>query len=470
VNFGAADGLRIEVRWTCRSPRNAVEASRGRLRVSLNDWPVWFGNASDIGVDWTWIDLFETLGQVWRYVALEDGLPFGLPPERPTKTWARVEARWENEPEYLREGEEDQFETFLETHDLARAVDGVVLPSLWFVRTGKLMSVASEDVVLETTLDAALSVLEEFGNEFARRLSLVDDPRAVLAVDRWHSRSVWTPAEYVSIATGLDRSARKEVQAGLRARVAWELEQPTLELNEVLAAARLSSPVGASQIREIVHRIRDLPSTDTVQLDEYSRAASVVLEAHFGQPPFDQGYALATWLRADQKLRSDQRSDPEATLEAWDVAVSDWRLETPVIDAFGCWGARHGPAVVVNLTGVHAHSAVGRRATLAHEIAHLLVDRAGALPLVEVLGGMTPQHVESRARAFAAEFLLPRAEAWRRMAESDADPAALLRALQQHYGVSAELAAWQVRNEGGELPERTRSLLATKVSNPHAFH
>ena len=44
------------------------------------------------------------------------------------------------------------------------------------------------------------------------------------------------------------------------------------------------------------------------------------------------------------------------------------------------------------------------------------MDREGSLPLVEVLGGRTPEWIEKRARAFAAELLLPR-----RLAENSLD-------------------------------------------------
>jgi len=43
---------------------------------------------------------------------------------------------------------------------------------------------------------------------------------------------------------------------------------------------------------------------------------------------------------------------------------------------------------------------------------HLLVDRKGFLPLVEVFGGYAPKGAERRANAFAAELLLPRSVAF----------------------------------------------------------
>lgn len=89
----------------------------------------------------------------------------------------------------------------------------------------------------------------------------------------------------------------------------------------------------------------------------------------------------------------------------------------------------------------------GRRATLAHEIAHLLVDRSGSLPLAEVLGGArTPSRAESRAGAFAAELLLPRSIAAPKMINAEEDPEGQVRVLQRTYGVSKVVVAGQAYN------------------------
>jgi hypothetical protein len=75
----------------------------------------------------------------------------------------------------------------------------------------------------------------------------------------------------------------------------------------------------------------------------------------------------------------------------------------------------------------------------------LLLDRTGALPVGEVLGGRVPVLPEKRARAFAAEFLLPRDTA----AEYVRSVPTLIEAidqLSQDFGVSEEVAAWQVWN------------------------
>lgn len=75
---------------------------------------------------------------------------------------------------------------------------------------------------------------------------------------------------------------------------------------------------------------------------------------------------------------------------------------------------------------------------------------------------------EARARAFAAEFLLPRRVAGARMAVTQ-DPPRTLRGLQASFGVSAEVVAWQARNGEVSLPPDVLQFLRTRVSRPDNF-
>jgi Zn-dependent peptidase ImmA (M78 family) len=99
----------------------------------------------------------------------------------------------------------------------------------------------------------------------------------------------------------------------------------------------------------------------------------------------------------------------------------------------------------VNADGKHSRSAAGRRATLAHEICHLLIDRQVGLPFAEVLGGRVRDDIEQRAGAFAAELLLPRAVAANRLMGSK-NPTEDAAALAREFQVSREVVAWQVHN------------------------
>ena len=77
-----------------------------------------------------------------------------------------------------------------------------------------------------------------------------------------------------------------------------------------------------------------------------------------------------------------------------------------------------------------------------------------------MLGGRTPEYLEKRARAFAAEFLLPREAVEETIRRSHSlDDAAHF--LQKTYKVSTALLAWQINNSSARalLSQEEKTLL-----------
>jgi Zn-dependent peptidase ImmA (M78 family) len=75
---------------------------------------------------------------------------------------------------------------------------------------------------------------------------------------------------------------------------------------------------------------------------------------------------------------------------------------------------------------------------------------------------------EERARAFAAQLLLPKEEAGQAFA-STTDPEHTVLTLQRRYGVSKEIVAWQARNSDIQLSAEVHSVLRRFVSRPRMF-
>ena len=156
---------------------------------------------------------------------------------------------------------------------------------------------------------------------------------------------------------------------------------------------------------------------------------------------------MGNWLR--RYLNLDLNTDPQAVLVDWGIPVIYISLSTPNLDAIGIWGPRHGPAIILNRTGNHTRSPAGRRATLAHEICHLVVDRGSALPLVDLLGGRVDQKVERRARACAAELLVPHEVVYEGFLKTDRsmhEVMVLIQNLMSVYRVSRWVVAHQLEN------------------------
>jgi hypothetical protein len=274
------------------------------------------------------------------------------------------------------------------------------------------------------------------------RTEHLGDPRTQAAFERWDDR---TPSEerVLVLRTGLDPAALESwVSPGSTVREFWGQAYATTETRQ-MAAARLSQPLPTATRRALVEAVTNLRSRPTPKLDALSEAAAPALAAVADQRPYEQGHALALWLRAALDLETGP-VNPGRLLAEWGVQVLDLPPLDGALDAVACWGGG-AAAVLINPKGRHSQEEAGRRATLCHEIAHLLLDRGRSLPAAEVFGGSTPKHLEQRARAFAAELLLPRELAGSAVAQAESLAAARTE-LQSTYGVSNEVLGWQIRN------------------------
>jgi Zn-dependent peptidase ImmA (M78 family) len=276
--------------------------------------------------------------------------------------------------------------------------------------------------------------------------------------------------ELAEIATGLSAETIRWVEEATPSE-GLELDAPQgeFQLTEVLAAARLM--VGSLQpetVRAAISAIAELPKVNTAELDLLSDKAEGLL-FHLGpSKPYVEGYTLAGWLRKQVGIESSKPVDPEELLKRLGVPVREIAIEDDLLDAVACWGTRHGPVVVLNKAGRHAQSLPGRRSTLAHELCHLLIDREGALPLVGVLNGRAPWRVEARARAFAAELLLPRKRA-EEVSRASADIMSAVDELKSAYGVSHEIAIRQIDNARPFLSSQQSAVLERMVSSLERF-
>lgn len=461
--------IEFSLRWVADgSTDQAAHATLGHLRLALRGQPVWHGDDADTGFEWTWIELLEFLADSWRYLVLEDGTPLGVAVDTAPRMLAAAEAATQIAGPAVADTDLEQLHAFVATHDLSGAVQGADLPPAWVVRDGLTGWLCTDHWTGRAPAAELTQMLNELGEAIAARLVACSDARAVAAVGSWRARENLSRLDVIEAATGFPRNLVEEVESAFFARDERNWLAP--ESDVLLAAARMVGPLPLDTLDPILQAIRGMPSVNTPELDQLSEAATAVVQAAADERPYEQGYVLATWLRAEPRtVQVGGRIDPHALLHRWGVPVVEVALELASLDAIGCWGSQHGPGVVINVDGAHANSKAGRRATLAHEVAHLLVDRKGSLPLAEVLGGRTALHVEQRARAFAAELLLPRTLAVSEFLDSDSDYELLLKRVMKSFGVSAELIAWQVRNSRAPLEAGLRRFLSQYVPQPHQY-
>jgi Zn-dependent peptidase ImmA (M78 family) len=440
-----------------RSGDNAAEATRGRLELHVDGRRTW--PSPDGHVDWTWVELLEHLAIFWPHLNWEMGYPFGLNPTSPTHLWAEAERHWSEMTENKIAAQEKTLSSFEIRHDLSHGLQGIDVPSLWYVREGNEVWLATPRKTFVVAKDEASHALESVGTQIRNRLEEVSDcERARRAIQEWTERNETPSSKVAEIYTGFDY---EQLMSWTNGEPAQEGE---FEPNEVLAAARMfDGPMSEEDKGEILRAIKSESSIPTKNLDDISNDVLSNRDEWSSSAPYEEGYRLANMTRRILYEDGPPTKIPmRALFGAFEVPIRELELQDHRIDAFACWGPNHGPVVFLNTRGRHAQHKRGERATLAHELCHLLVDRHSALPLAEVQTGRAPLRPEQRARAFAAEFLLPR-EIAAKAAGHSTEPASLVKSLSQKYGVSHELVGWQILNSESQLPPELERYLRGAV-------
>lgn len=97
----------------------------------------------------------------------------------------------------------------------------------------------------------------------------------------------------------------------------------------------------------------------------------------------------------------------ERSMERLGIALTETHLGDPATRAVSFAGPNHLATVAVNASSSYAGIKAAERFTLAHELCHLLFDRAYGAILAIASGPWAPRDLERRANAFAAMLLMP---------------------------------------------------------------
>jgi Zn-dependent peptidase ImmA (M78 family) len=472
IRIGSPAGLLFSIRWDGRISRgSADEVTRGWLDSAIAGTAVWSEGSgeSEPSQPWSLIEMLEHLSWAWPYLELEEIDPLGMG-VRPDLSRAEADRRWEDSAKSVRVEEQKQLLAYEECHDLSRAFQGMWLPSLWVQREGAECWLISPPLVERRPFKEVKSALEALGNTITARIERLDDERAQLARRNWNNRSHLPIDQQLAIAVGLDVASLKKA-AGKQTLARVFEYKGDYEQGELLVAARMmAGAIGPQDMGKLLDRLRGIKASKQHEADRLGEEARNEMATVAGLPAHDQGFRLARWLRSEKlSLRDEQMFDPKEFLQKkLKVKLSRLKMESSLLDAVCVWGPRHGPAILVNTEGKHSQGKAGERATLAHEICHVLLDRHGALPFAEVLGGRVSRSIEARARAFAAEMLIPKYVAGKTFAEVD-EPQRAMNRLRNRHKASAEIIAWQAHNSDVSLPPKARKFLHDRVSMPKRF-
>lgn len=367
--------------------------------------------------------------------------------------------------------EEPRLLEFERNHNLATGWKGMGLPSLTWLRTGRVVWLSPENgAPIRASFAECRDALARLADSLASAFRDSTNPRVVAAVRAWLNRAHHVRDRFLELATGLSAVDLQQLQAGAEPFAFWEMradsnwEAGAFEPSELLAAARMSAGVvDLATIQSLLVSIRGFKKHSSAALDALSARAVIHVSRKASKYAFESGYAVADFLKSAIPEAGRKFVDVEALLRGLGVEVVELNFRTDRIDAVAVWGAR-GPAIALNFSRAYSTDTKRTRITLAHELCHMLVDRNGGLPFCDVLGGKVDDYVERRAKAFAAELLLPRQSVehewsmWRAGTFSD-----FQHSLSQVYGVSKTVICAQVHNSSvfGRLD---------RVARDYVFH
>lgn len=485
--------------WEFSPADNAHDCQHGwgQALLYLFGQPFWHGGSpeSPTALEWTWSELLHYLAVNWGALLLEQSLPFSWleTAETPEQWWQLADNRWADMNDEAADGEERTLLDFDRRHNLAAACQGMALPALSLLRSGHECWLWAEGrAPVRMPLATIRRDLLEIGNNLAHAFQSSARPEVQLALQAWQERAQglkgrdflrWTSGQ--SSGDFLAALESQLEQFGSRsAIVANDAQWAADELAEgpLLAAARMANGVLAADVQlevtrnvlQALHRARGSATPEqSATLARLTTEARRFLQRHQEsdrilrvEPPFETGYALADWLRNKLGRERPVRFDIKQLVEEeLGVRITEQSLGTPKIDALALW---HGTAPCIILNSDRKHSQPQRtRMTLAHELAHLLLDRDGALPFCEVLGGTVDHFIERRANAFAAELLLPRSLVENRYAMFSGNFREFAYAGSQEFDVSKSVLYAQVKNSTvfDRLDAEAREFLEKRLQN-----
>ena len=428
VEIGVPDLLQFKISWSSKKP--ALDCW-GRVSAIVAGNRVWW--AGHRGILWTWREMLEHLCETIEYLKFEERFPGDSSPADPCVIETHLRPTFDVDHAPTEETLRTEFAPFRERHDLSAGVNGLTLPSIWLVRAGSRMIVSASETKALLPYRPVIDAVIGFGDVMANRIARSDDSVAANLVDRW-TRAKGDMSKRATISLG---QSHPLMQTGNI------LELP----DEMLAVARMAAAAPIADQQILLNVIQTVPPIEHAKLDAFSHAFDSSLA---WKTPWESGYRLAREYRKAKGIPADRFMDVKDELETMGVEFRSVELTSTSIDAIAVWGSAHGPAVITNENGIHNKTEGGVRASLAHELCHLIADRSSALPFAEVLGGSTIEVVEQRARAFAAELLVPGSAIRQRLVDS-VDQSAEAQRLLEDFGVTQQLLANQVKNHAEDV-------------------
>jgi len=434
------------------------------ILLLINDLPAWPIRGTEEGDFECFTDEFLAhLAECWKPILLRQTYPIAIEVERPSFLRIEAEKSWATMPKAAVEKEEEKISAFEDSQNLTSAFGGVTgLLPLWFLRNQEMMLIDTQEDLFSVPYDLAVKALIDVGNEIASKLHQANSDKWSSIIGKWRDRDIGNSVSLLAMDIGCDEQTTNTLIQDKILEAPRSVSDAANQNNEVKVAARMAGQLHVNQIKALLEKIRTCAHSDAPKLQE----AKLYITKYFAEQnlseerPYVQGEAIAKVLRNYLDLPADRPVNPNTIIEkTFKIELRVLDIGPSTLDAVAVWGPTHGPSVILNQSSKRANvswpntiwQSGAMRVTSAHELCHLLIDSHHTLSAVDVLNGRMPLRIEQRAKAFAAEFLLPKATAnlmWRNSGSPyDKDGLkSVLKTLCRKYQITESVAAWLIEH------------------------
>lgn len=452
------------------------------LRASWGSFALWAGGRNLCAhavqgevlehTHWYLLPLLEWLVGSWERLLHEERLPESRVAATTAAEYARLSSAqplFDDEADWGRLAAEQDW---MDAHRLRSAAEGGLFPDVYLRRWGDQLEV-SAGAEHGPGWPVGLAYL---ATGTSVRVPVAGAARALhevvtLAVEDLQSRrpesdrvtALATSVARLAETSRQRRTVRFHLLAGWRGSATRELFEDTTwrALDEALVASTapaaallfggFSPTISAGDVERLTAVLARAAPAGTTAVDGFAAELDAEQESLLGRPAGERGGELGERFL---DLVGDVPAKPgpidiEALVARLGVTVERVALDDAEVRGLSVLAGQRAPLLVVNTAYARGPADRVQRFTMAHELAHLLLDRGRSAELAIASGPWAPRAVEQRANGFAAAVLMP-AELLRsivRELEAPLDPA-LLRAAARQLRVSAASLLDRLLNVG----------------------
>lgn len=171
---------------------------------------------------------------------------------------------------------------------------------------------------------------------------------------------------------------------------------------------------------ELLRQMANATGTEPARIEDFVSEELVVADESWRQ-----AYALADRFAQQVGIATEDDApvDVEQLSRDLGVTIGEIMLNDASIHGIAIGGPSYRPTILLNRNNAANQYPTGRRFAIAHELCHLLYDRAFAQDAAFASGEWAPRDVEKRANAFAAMLLMPADRVSRLIRKTNQPPA-----------------------------------------------